>query len=361
MWAFIGLTLALMFGVMGIGAYQKRAEVAANWSTYRHDPLYMFFAYFFKKDDDPRTRLEFATDTFKDEIMYILDGIFATMLAPIFKIFKLFTDALTETGNGLFTVKTLFSKLFEKWNQMTDVFVRRFQSVFHQARMTFIRLYTAFERSFGTAVSSIYMGLSTVMTIASFIELVIIIMIVILAIIAVMMIFLFFVLWPIMPIVGIGIAIVGIAAGVAAGASGTALEGFCFTEDTLIQTLSGPVRISDITLGTELQGGGRVTGTMVMDSSESPLYSLFGVQVSGTHIVHDAVLGSIHVKDHPNAIPLTHHVAYMYCLITTLSTDFSDTVFYNSLYFFHKKDQKLPYFFDLFIFLVFFWSISSYF
>lgn len=316
MWAFIGLTMALTLGLLGVGAYQKRAEVAANWSKYRHDPLYMFFAYFFKSDDDPRTRLEFATDAFKDEIMYILDGIFATMLAPIFKIFKLFTDALSETGNGLFTVKTLFAKLFEKWNQMTDVFVRRFQSIFHQARMTFIRLHTAFERAFGMAASSIYTGLATVMSIASFIELVIIIMIVILAIIVGMMILLFFVLWPVMPIVGIGIAIVGIAAGAAAGAGGQALEGFCFTGDTLVQTLSGPVRISDITLGTELPEG-RVTGTMTMDSAQSPIYEVYGVRVTGTHIIYDEHLGPLHVKDHPLAKRIADTEPFMYCLITS--------------------------------------------
>ena len=317
MWAFIGLTLALTFGLLGIGAYQKRAEISANWSKYRHDPLYMFFGYFFKPDDDPRTRLEFATDTFKDEIMYILDGVFATMLAPIFKIFKLFTDVLSETGNGLFTVKTLFAKLFEKWNQMTDVFVRRFQSIFHQARMTFIRLFTSLERSFGIATSAVYTGLATVMSIASFIELVIIIMIVILAILFAMMIFLFFVLWPVAPLIGIGAAIVGIAAGAAAGAGGAALDGFCFTEDTLIQTLAGPVRIADIQLDTQLHDGNIVTGIMMIDSANSPIYNLFGVNVSGTHIVYDAVLGPIHVKNHPDAIPINYKVAYIYCLITS--------------------------------------------
>ena len=317
MWAFAFLTVALTFGLLGVGAYQKRAEVAANWSKYRHDPLYLFFAYWFKPDEDPRTRLEFATDTFKDEIMYILDGIFATMLAPIFQVFKLFTDVLTQTGSGLFTVKALFAKLFEKWNQMKDIFVRRFNGLAHQSRMTFIKLYSAFERVFGVAVSSIYAGLSTVMTIASFIELVIIIMIVICAIIAAMMIFLFFILWPIMPIFAIGMSIVAIAAAAAAGAGGSALNSFCFTEETLIQTISGPVPIKDITIGTILQDGAKVTGTMTLDSADTPIYNLFGVRVSGSHIVYDTKLGPIHVENHPDAKLLTEKVPFTYCLITS--------------------------------------------
>jgi hypothetical protein len=317
MWAFALVTAALALGVLGVGAYQKRAEIMANWTKYRHDPLYLFFAYWFKPDDDPRTRLEFATDTFKDEIMFILDGIFATMLAPVFQIFKLFTDALTQTGSGLFTVKALFSKLFQKWNQMTDIFVKRFGNLAHQARMTFIRLYSAFERVFGVAVSSIYTGLATIMTIASFIELVIIIMIVICAIIAAMMIFLFFIVWPIMPIFAIGMAIVAIAAGAAAGAGGSALSSFCFTEDTLIQTLSGPVPIKDITIGTTLQDGAKVTGTMILESADTQLYNLYGVRVSGSHIIYDTKLGPIHVEHHPDAKLLTERVPFTYCLITS--------------------------------------------
>jgi len=317
MWAFAFLTVALTFGLLGVGAYQKRAEVAANWSKYRHDPLYLFFAYWFKPDEDPRTRLEFATDTFKDEIMYILDGIFATMLAPIFQIFKLFTDVLTQAGAGLFTVKALFAKLFEKWNQMKDIFVRRFNGIAHQSRMTFIKLYSAFERVFGVAVSSIYAGLATVMTIASFIELVIIIMIVICAIIAAMMIFLFFIVWPIMPIFAIGMSIVAIAAAAAAGAGGSALSSFCFTEETLIQTISGPVPIKDITIGTTLNDGAKVTGTMILDSANTPIYNLYGVRVSGSHIVYDTMLGPIHVEDHPDAKLLAEKEPFTYCLITS--------------------------------------------
>jgi hypothetical protein len=317
MWAFAFLTVALTFGLLGVGAYQKRAEVAANWSKYRHDPLYLFFAYWFKPDEDPRTRLEFATDTFKDEVMYILDGIFATMLAPIFQIFKLFTDALTQTGSGLFTIKALFAKLFEKWNQMKDIFVRRFNGLAHQSRMTFIKLYSAFERVFGVAVSSIYTGLATIMTIASFIELVITIMIIICAIIAAMMIFLFFILWPIMPIFAIGLTIVGIAAGAAAGAGGAALSSFCFAEETLIQTISGPIPIKDITIGTTLSDGAKVTGTMILESVNTPIYNLYGVRVSGNHIVYDNELGPIHVEDHPDAKLLVEKVPFTYCLITS--------------------------------------------
>lgn len=289
----------------------------ANWSQYRHEPLYLFFAYWFKPDDDPRTRLEFATDTFYDEIMYILDGIFATMLAPIYQIFKLFTDALTQTGGGLFTVKALFAKLFEKWNQMTDIFVRRFNGIAHQVRMTFIRLYSAFERVFGVAVSSIYAGLSTIMTIASFIELVIIIMIVITAIIAAMMILLFFILWPIMPVFAIGLAIIAIATTAVAGAEGAALAEFCFTEETPIQTLSGPIPIKDITIGTILHDGSTVTGKMILESSNVPLFNLYGIRVSGSHIIYDKTYGPIYVKNHPDAHPIEQTVPLTYCLITS--------------------------------------------
>ena len=101
MFAFIALTAGLVFTLAFAKAYMNSAEVSANWSKYKSDPLYMFAAYMFKPDDDPRSRFQFAADNFIDNIMDYVHKIFTVFLQPVMNIFRLFTNSLTQSSNGL--------------------------------------------------------------------------------------------------------------------------------------------------------------------------------------------------------------------------------------------------------------------
>lgn len=314
MLAFIGVTFTLFLGLAFFSAYMKREEIMANWSKYKSDPMYMFTSPMFKPDDDPRSRTKFAMDNFFDVIQGMVTNVFSVFLQPVFKIFQLFTDAVVQSLSGLFNIRMLLGNMWKKWNEASDVFVRRFNSVFHQLRVTFIKLYSAMEKSFASSISSIYMGLSTINTVLSFIDLMFKVILIILAILVIMMIFLFFILWPIMPLIIAAVSVLVVAGvGAASGMSGT----FCFAGDTPIMTPSGNVPISEVRINQELHGGATVKGIMAFDTNVDDLYELWGIKVSGTHIVYDEDGMPIHVQNHPDATKLPSATMKLYCLITS--------------------------------------------
>lgn len=317
MWAFIAVTVGLFLGLVFMKASVERAEIIANWSKYKSDLFYMFAAPMFKPDDDPRSRLQFATDNFNDVIVEKLNTIFAVLLQPLFQVFKILTDALTQTLSSLFNIKSLLDNMWKKWNSMVDIFQRRFNGVFHSFRVTFTKIFNAMEKSYGVATASLFAGISAINSMTSFLDLVIKIIITILVILVVMVILLFFVLAPFIPLIMTTIGI--IAATAMGGAVGGMAESFCFTADSRIVTAEGPIRIDKIKVGQHLTPTNKVIGVLSFVANEYDLYYLDGIAVSGTHIVyHEGI--PIHVKFHPKATQLPKFREKLYCLITSEHT-----------------------------------------
>ena len=313
---FVGLTIGLLVGLAFAVGYAKRDEVKANWSQYHADLLYMIAAPMFKPDDDPRSPAQFAADNFSDVVAEKVQQLFAVLMEPIYKIFGLVTNLLVDTLNGLFNIKSLLGNMWKKWNSMTDIFTRRYYAVFNQLRMTFQKLNMAIGRVFGVATASIYSALSVIDGIRSFIDLMVIVVLVILGILIAMIFFLWFVLFPSIPLI---LTVIGIVVVAGAGAAAGMSDSFCFKQGTLVATAVGPVPIEAVTIGTELATGGYVKGVMEFVSEANyDLYDLYGVQVSGSHIVYDTDGTPVHVSDHR----FSYHAVQggptkVYCLITS--------------------------------------------
>lgn len=315
MWPFIGLTVALCAALSFLAGYMRREEIMANWSKYRSDPLYMFAAPLFKPDGDPRSPVQFASDNFFDNISMMVTKVFAVFLEPIFKIFKLFVDSITQTSDGLFNIKALFANMWDKWNKMVDPFMRRFYTVFHRFRVTFIKLFSSMEKSYGVAISSIYGGLSVIYTMLSFLDLMVNIVIAILITLIILVLLPPFVLIPLIPLILLGIFMVSETAS-AGGVEGMASI-FCFAKATLVETQSGPQTIESLSIGDRFKNNEYVLGTMKFDVNSDELFELYDIIVSGTHIVYQNGK-PIHVKDHKDAKPYKGKPqTELYCLITT--------------------------------------------
>jgi len=314
MFGLIALTVALFMGLPIMMGYFMRDEIIANWSKYRMDPLYMFAAFMFKPDDDPRTRIKFSVDTFNDNMLTILESIFAIFMKPVMGIFQMFMNTLTQTTTSLFNIKGFFANILHKWEQMVDVFVRRFHAVFHNLRMTFVKLFHSIQKAFGVATSSLFAGLSVIQGTLSMFDFLIKVVIIMLVIIVVLIIFLFFILWPLMPIIISVIAL--IAATALGGAVGGMSETFCFATDTkVVHSEKGPIPIQEVAVGDKLAGGAKVLGTMAFRSQKYELYNLWGIQVSGTHLVYSNGVPCF-VKDHAEAT-LAPQTTEVYCLVTS--------------------------------------------
>jgi hypothetical protein len=313
MWTIVLLTgffTLLLFVLQGLG---RRKEVMENWNKYRIDPRYLFTAFLYRPDDDPRSRLQFTSDNFQDVLMASLTNTFKVFLAPVFQIFKLFMDAVTQTLGGLFNIHGLLQTMWKHFTQMIDIFMRRYGATFHELRMTYQKLFTALSRTWSIAMAGVWQGFSTVYATMSFIDLLIKVCIAILIILIVIVIILWLFLWPIVPALLVVIGIVTMAGfGAAVGGMGASL---CFGPDAQVVLEDGThTSMAHIRVGDRLYGGIRVTASMKL-KEQGDFYSLHGIPVSGSHIVYVNNQPTL-VRDHPNATPIQIEEPTICCLNT---------------------------------------------
>lgn len=319
MLAFVGITLLLFFSLVFAAAMSRREEIAANWSHYRSDPFFMFAAPLFKPTDDPRSPVQFATDNFKDVSASFMTKTFQVFLEPLMKIFSLISNTFEESTKGLIGMRTILTNIHAKAKSITEIFMRRFQRVMHSLRITFMRLYDSFEKTYGIAVSSIFAGISTFRTIHNSFFLMMTVAIIILAALVLMVIFLFFILAPVIPLI---LSVVGVIAATALGSGvGGMARSFCFTKGTQIQMHNGVnAPIETLEIGQITQSGARIVGRMHCNTYPDDLYELHGIHVSGSHIVYDNDQRPLHVQNHPDAqhkVIAKGDTVDLYCLITS--------------------------------------------
>jgi len=144
------------------------------------------------------------------------------------------------------------------------------------------------------------------------------VVLIILAIMVAIIIFLFFILFPFIPIIITPVLVAIIAIGSVVGAEASDDQGaFCFTGDTPVLLADGSTKpISEMTAGLVLQGGGTVEAVLRMEGTQTPLYDLKGVHVSGSHLVLGS--GGWHsVAEDSRATLLTERSDLLYCLNTS--------------------------------------------
>lgn len=312
--------VALTLGLAFVYADSRRAEISANWKTYRMNPFVLFMGPLFKPADDPRSRLQFGADNFIEVIRTYIDQILAVVLKPVFQMFDAVNDAVNVTSNGLFNMKALMSKMLSGFNQMIDVFQRRFNLVGHELRMVFVKLFNAMEKTWATTAASIYAGLSTISAMMNVMRLMITIAITILIILVVLVFWFFFALWPLIPLIVLGGIMVGDVASklnLPNDAAGAASSIACFAPDTPICLHGKTVRIQDIKPGYILRSGATVDGVIHFTNQRESVYNLWGIKVTGSHIVHDPTQGALQVSQHPDAVLTTESVPDLYCLLTS--------------------------------------------
>jgi len=327
------VTLALLIGLGVAYSGGRRAEIMANWATYRTDPLLLFMAPFFKPDADPRSRFQFATDNYSEVVKIFMDKVIAVALTPVYQIFGVLSSSLGTAAGGLGAIKALLGKMFGGFQAMVDVFMRRFGSVGNALTNTFRQLLQSLQHVWATAVASLYTGLSTVYAMMNTMRLMITIVITILIVLAVMMFFFFFALWPLLPLIILGGVMVGGVTeklGLPNDGSGAISSLACFAPSTRIVMEDGSdIALSDVRLADRLEGKGVVEGILWFEEDGSSrsssrssscsslplLYSLDGVLVTGSHIVWEGDVPLL-VQDHKDAKP--HSVANtVLCLLTS--------------------------------------------
>lgn len=316
MYALVLLSVALLFGLASVFGYMRREEIIRNWSQYRENPLFLFTAFLFKPDDDPRSRVGFAIDNFSTVISAVIMKSVSVFLQPLLKLFSGMTAGIEESANGIMNMRGLFNNMFQKFSSVTNIFQRRYNNSLNSLRITFLKLRESMNKTFGAAVASLYAGVATFRSIDNAVRFMTIVSITILSILLVFTVLFFFILFPILPLIAIALHFV-LQTPYASSASGMQ-EAFCFAPSTRIPTTAGIKPIEQIGLGDRLVYEGketRVLATMKFNSNYEPLYDLYGVGVSGAHIYYEDGI-PMFVKDTAGAEKQSYTTEVVHCLIT---------------------------------------------
>ena len=322
MWLFVGLTLLILFGLLYTFAKVNQKEVLDHWEQYNKNPIFVFFfAPFYKPDNDGRSQLEFAADNFYNVLMSFCNETMQILMQPLMAIINMMTSAINQTVDGLFNVRGLLKVMWTRFNSMTDAFMKRFEATLNALRATYTKLYNAMGKTYAISVAGLMSGLSALQTTLSLFDLMVNVCLTILVILAAIFIWLPFLLIPVIIIIimcvnaindsGQGDKVTGIA-GVFCFAEGTQVD----TKDGPFGTQGGPQSIETIQLNQILADNGVVNGILNFEHPISDMYSLYGVHVSGSHIVYENNK-PLFVKDHPDATKLPDQQRKVVCLITS--------------------------------------------
>jgi hypothetical protein len=315
MWGFVVLTTVFLLIIVYSMAMINKDHVLNHWADYNKNPFFVFFlAPLYKPDDDDRSRLQFGIDNFFNVLMTFCTETFQVLMQPIMAIFTTMTEAVDQSANGLFNMRDFLKIIWARFNSMTQGFMNRFQATLTALKVTYTQLYNAIGKTYAISIAGLMSGLAALQTTLSIFDLIVNIVITILIILAAIFIWLPFILIPVIIIIIIAVNAIN-ASG--QGDRMTGIAGvFCFAEGTLVQTKDGPQPIERITLGTTLDNtNNRVAGLLNFEQYTDDMYDLFGVQVSGSHIVYTPT--PVHVQHHPDAIKLAPNHRKVYCLITS--------------------------------------------
>jgi len=320
-WPIVLLTTGLLFYAISQYVFMERSTIMSNWAENRCSIPVMFGAYWLKPESDPRSDGDFASENFQFCLKGISQNVMKVVMAPFMTSFgkqaditKLFTDILNS-------IKTVIKKMYDEFLSFLDPFFRKFNAITYQIGIVTQKMRAAFERANASLLSVVFSGLSLIKFFNNMIQFAIKVILIILGIMIALIIILFFVLFPFIPIIitPVILAIIGVGGAVASEASDDQ-GAFCFEGSTPVKLANGSSKpISQLVLGERLAHGSVVEGILRMEGTKTPLYSLEGIQVSGSHLVYSGTRWHS-VEQDSRAVPSNTRASVLYCLNTSNQT-----------------------------------------
>ena len=344
----ITVTIALVLGLGASFSFAFRTDIAANWEAKRCEPGVVPIAGIFKPSTDPRTRAEFAAANARHcEGIYVKEALRAAAAAPR-ELMEASSDVAGLAEDAADAVGDLFVNLWNFCYSAYSAFQDRMKGAAKLFHNFMIQLHSITERLQAAVLSIVFGLMSLIVAYLSSVQLILIVAIVIIGILIALQIILFFVLLPISGLIIsmtalVAVVVVSVATAIAAATVAEMFTpGVCFAAGTPVLFADGTTKpIEAVRNGDVVAGGGVVTAVHYFRSNDT-LYDLYGVQVTGDHLVvigdddgqhscsqassHSCSQASSHyrlvpVRDHPDARPLADgwfgSSRDLWCLTTT--------------------------------------------
>jgi hypothetical protein len=306
----IGFTIGLSFLMAGIDI----ESIKENWGNRRCEFDILLTSFLYKPTSDTRTVNDFMNENFEFCTRQTIQDFLKVLLTPLYTVLGKQLDVANGLSETMNMFRTMRANMMESFQKIFDPIFERFLHTGIAFSQNFQRMLSAMKRIGGIAVSTLYLGMSLQVSIENFVKFVIRIVMIIMGILISMFILLFFALFPVLPV------ILGTVAALAAAGIGVAGAGvFCFDPHTKVKLQDGTVKCIDrLTLGEKLEDGGEVEGVLRSTTSGEQMYSLYGIIVSGSHLVwSEESQDWIQVKDSTLANPVFQKPAHLVCLRTS--------------------------------------------
>jgi hypothetical protein len=312
---FIGVSLVLGIGMSIILSLAFKSSILASWDESRCKPGVVVLASIFKPDTDMRTGSEFAADNWAFCQKQYIESAIRTATTEVQSLSNAQGDIAAAAGTVVDGLTSTFTKLWKMCYQAYAIIMDRFKSAAKLMRNMMINMYAIVDRLQSVMFSVAMTLVSLVMAMINTVQVTLIVATIIIGIILILQIVLFYIFAPISGLI-LTISTLVLTSAVIATTAITAamINDGCFTGDTRVLTERGPRPISEIRVGDVLETGHVTAIHQFM--RKGPLYNLYGVHVSGSHLVWTPS-GLIPVSQSPDSIPSTVSDTVVYCLTTT--------------------------------------------
>jgi hypothetical protein len=298
----------------------ERATIMNNWSEMRCNVFMMFAAYWLKPDDDLRSSGEFAASNFQFCTKGIVETVMKFAMSPLSAVFAIQAQVTKVFTTIMESIKEIIVNMYNQFLAFLQPVFIRFNAIVYQIGIVMQKLRSAFDRANTALLSAVFSGIAIVKGIQNTIKFVIRVVLIICAIMLAIIFILFFLLFPFIPVIITPVLVLIISVGVILGVEAEAQEkkaGFCFTGDTRVSLANGSTKpISELVLGEELAQGGVVDTVLILEGTQTPLFNIEGIRVSGTHLVqHKSTWHA--VSEDSRATPIPDRSERLYCLNTS--------------------------------------------
>ena len=322
------IILVTLFVVGRLHLSEIASHARSNWPMYRCNPIYAPFAGMINPTDG-ETSLETTAKNFEYCTQSVLTSVTKTAFAPIYYSLHALTKAIGDVATAVNDARGMFAKVRGEISDIVLNIVRRIQNIVavQMTSMIITRNFLSRSKSIldvGVAVVDTLTS-SLVSVFGSVTDLILKILIVMAATIIA--------LWATF-IVGWPMAAALTAVMIAIMVPFMILEVFgvtvlhqesmtppgvphCFARGSLVDTAYGKKPIEELEIGDVMADGAKVTGTMVLSSSDQVLYEINGVFVTAEHRVEHGG-GLIKAKHHPSGrLVSDFREPFVYCANTT--------------------------------------------
>jgi len=302
-----------------------------NWINERCKPQNIPFAGLINKPND-KTATEYTQENFNYCVQDTLTGIASHAFQPLTYITNIIAVSYGNISTDIQNSRNMFSELRKKLKKLTEEIMGRILNITIPIQQVIIAFRDMASKIEGTLTSALFTSLGMYYTLKSLLGAIVEFIIIILITLAILIVILWILpfswgiagtMTAVFIAVSIPLAIMVIFLSSILDIHSSGLPSVpsmkhCFDEDTIFQMENGKEKtIKNINIGEKLLDGNEITCKIILSSSYSKMYNLFGIIVSDSHIIYYKDKW-IPIKEHPEA-KLIHNYnkPFIYCLNTS--------------------------------------------